>query len=165
TYTPDTSNPAINKNWNQAEDFRLTWQVNEKNKISMWGNQLQKCQCAWGLSSTLDPDASRVLRTYPDGMFQLTYSAPLTNKLLLDAGFTFHPETHTNAPEPWIQFGTASLTDATTGITYRAGPTQFEAHTWQYNGKFYANYVTGTHAFKFGIQDMWGKRIIQNWAM
>ena len=165
TYTPDTSQPAINQNWNQSEDLRLTWQVNDKNKVSFWANQLQKCQCAWMLSSTRSPESAAKLRTYPDGMFQLTYSAPLTNRWLLDSGFTFHPEAHSNAPQDEVTFGTASITESTTGITYRAPPTSFIAHTWQSNGKFYANYVTGTHAFKFGLQDMFGKRIIQNWAM
>ena len=58
---------------------------------------------------------SAILRTYPNGMFQITYSAPLTNRLLLDGGFTAHPEAHSNAPQNYIQFGTASLTESTTG--------------------------------------------------
>ncbi|HKB09156.1 MAG TPA: hypothetical protein VKD69_00835, partial [Vicinamibacterales bacterium] len=37
--------------------------------------------------------------------------------------------------------------------------------TRQYNGKFNITFVTGSHAFKVGFQEMHGHRIIENWTL
>ena len=41
---------------------------------------------------------------------------------------------------------------------YGANSTNIRAYNHQYNMRFAANYVTGSHAFKVGMQDMWGTR-------
>ena len=86
-YTPDLSRPTINENWNQSEDFRLTWQASARHKFSLWADDLQRCTCHWFAASNVSPDASAVLKTYPNLMVQATWSAPITNRFLIDAGY------------------------------------------------------------------------------
>ncbi len=43
-------------------------------------------------------------------------------------------------------------------ISYGANLTNIRAYNHQFNMRFAANYVTGSHAIKVGIQDMWGTR-------
>ena len=48
--------------------------------------------------------------------------------------------------------------EASSGTAYGANFYNIRAYNHQYNMRFAANYVTGSHAFKFGFQDMWGTR-------
>ena len=47
---PDLSRPANNKNWNQSEDLRLTWQASTRHKFSLLADDLQRCTCNWFLA-------------------------------------------------------------------------------------------------------------------
>jgi hypothetical protein len=164
-YQPDLSRPAVTEIWSHGEELRLTWQATPKNKISIWGNTMQRCWCGWQLSATTTPDASRILKTYPNVMSQVTWNAPLTNKLLIDAGWTYHPESWGGWPQDHVPYGTAGMTELSTGVIFRGGPFYYQHRTRQTNGKVYLSYVTGSHAFRFGFQDMWGHRTISNWTL
>ena len=48
--------------------------------------------------------------------------------------------------------------EGSSGVLYGAQFVNIQAFNHQYNMRFAANYVTGSHAFKFGMQDMWGTR-------
>jgi hypothetical protein len=64
---------------------------------------------------------------------------------------------------PW---GTYPVTEASTGIAFNAGANGYTQHrTLQLNGKFIVTYVTGSHAFKVGFQEMHGWRSIANWTL
>jgi len=111
------------------------------------------------------------LRTYPGRHVPVKrIRRRWTNKLLLDGGFTFHPEAHSNAPQRYTSSSAPRASPRPQAqqraYTYRASPTSFIAHTWQYRRQvLHELRDRAATPFKFGLQDMWGKRIIQNWAM
>jgi hypothetical protein len=170
-YTPNLSQPAYNMVWAQSFDGRLTWQATPKNKFSVLADNIQRCWCHWTQSATVDPDASAWLRDGPNFVGQVTWNAALTNKLLIDAGYTWHPESWGWWPQPNLPWGTYGVTDLGTGVNFNAagtggiGGAYAQHRSLQLNGKFYVSYVTGSHAFKFGFQEMHGWRIIDQWTL
>jgi hypothetical protein len=127
--------------------------------------------CHWTQSATVDPDASAWLRDGPNFVGQVTWNAALSNKLLIDAGYTVHPESWGWWPEPNLPWGTYAVTDLATGINFNAagtggiGGAYAQHRSLQLNGKFYVSYVTGSHAFKVGFQEMHGTRQIDQWTL
>jgi hypothetical protein len=87
-YKPKLDQPAYNMVWAQSFDGRLTWQATPRNKISILADNIQRCWCHWTQSATVDPDASAWLRDGPNFVGQVTWNAPITSKLLIDAGYT-----------------------------------------------------------------------------
>jgi hypothetical protein len=163
-YKPNLDRPAYNKVWGRSFDGRVTWQVNAKNKVSIMGDNMQRCWCKWGLSATTDPNAAGWMRDAPNFVGQVTWNSPITNRLLLEAGYTTHPESWGRWPQPYLPFGIFGVTESSTGITFNAGSNYTQHRTSQFNGKFIATYVTGSHAFKVGFQEMHGWRSIDNWT-
>ena len=164
-YTPDFSRPAYNEVWSQSQDVRLTWQATPRNKFSFLGDDMERCWCHWNLSSLRTPDASTVMHSFPNLVAQVTWNSPVTNRLLIDAGYTYHPESWSSWPEPDLPWGTYARTDSLAGTSFGAFSTYVQHITRQYNGKFIVTYVTGSHAFKVGFQEMHGHRIIDNWTL
>jgi hypothetical protein len=128
---------------------------------------------------TQTPESSSYLYSNPDYIAQASWTNPVTSKFLLEGGFTFanetwwwvqrgygdnQPKTYgildgydilnvTNAPPEWIQ--KYELSNST---LYGANFVNERAFSHQYNFRFAANYVTGTHSIKVGMQDMFGTR-------
>jgi hypothetical protein len=170
-YQPDFDHPAYNMVWAQSFDGRVTWQVGQKHKISVLADNIQRCWCHWTQSATVDPDAAAWLRDGPNFVGQVTYAAPLTARLLIDAGYTYHPESWGWWPQPNLPWGTYAVTELATGVNFNAagtggiGGAYAQHRSRQWNGKFYLSYVTGTHNFKVGIQEMHGSRVIDQWTL
>ena len=90
---------------------------------------------------------------------QSAWSSPISNRLLVEAGFTWRPETYRGQPVPEVSPTTYSMTELSTGITFGAAP-QYVVQTMMgtVNGRASVSYVTGTHAFKVGFLGMRGGR-------
>jgi hypothetical protein len=161
-FTPDLSRPSVYELTNKSEDLRLTWQATAKNKFSLSADVVQRCQCHFLLTPTNTPDASGVLITEPNGLYQGTWSAPITNKLLIEAGYTLHPESFSSWTQPDVPYGTIPLSEQTTGVTF-ASSTGSQYRSRQDNMRATVSYVTGSHAFKVGFQDMWGYLLQSAW--
>lgn len=165
-YTADHDNPAYNKVWGQSADARLTWQASPRNKFSLMADNLQRCWCKWTLTATRDPNAATWMRDGPNLVTQATWNSTVTNKLLIDAGYTVHPESWAGWPQPYLAWGTYPVTEASTGVNFNANSTGYQQHrSLQLNGKFIVTYVTGSHAFKVGFQEMHGWRTIDLWTL
>ena len=89
----------------------------------------------------------------------------MTSRFLLEGGFNFFNELwwwnqppdsgiptgfQPNAIIPKFEVANATL--------YGSSSTDIRAYNHQYNVRGAANYVTGSHAFKVGMQHMWGTR-------
>jgi carboxypeptidase family protein len=165
-YVPDLNRPAVNETTNKSFDARLTWQASAKHKLSFWVDHNPRCFCHWYLSSTVSPEASVVSHMDPNLLTQLTWNAPITNRLLIDAGFTYHAESWGFWPQPDLPAGTYAVTELTTGVNFRdraAGNRQ--DRSLQGNGRFNLSYVTGSHSVKVGFQDMAGSRQLDMWTI
>ena len=164
-YIADRGRPAINQSWNQSVDGRITWQVTPKNKISMAGDNLWRCTCLWLAASNVAPEASAILKTYPNFLGQVTWNSPVTNQILIDAGATFHPESWSLWPQPNVPWDTYAVIEQATNTSFNARTSYTQHRSYQANYKFNVSYVTGAHAFKVGWQQMHGWRQIDNWAL
>ena len=73
--------------------MRVTWQVTPRNKISGFWDEQANCRTCTGLTTGItdpprvSPEARGTGQTKPLRVPQVTWSSPVTSKLLLDAGF------------------------------------------------------------------------------
>jgi hypothetical protein len=166
-YSQDLSQPAIGGDtWTRGETLNLTLQADKKNKVTVYGHFNQRLVDCNQCSATTSPEAGVYFTHRPEYILQSTWTNPYTNRLLFEGGFTFYNERWIFGPKPENVNGygpdaNVSKFDASTGYLYGAasnlGPFT-KAGNHQYNMRAAVNYVTGSHAFKVGMTDMWGTR-------
>jgi Carboxypeptidase regulatory-like domain len=161
THTDDLSRPAYEQNLHRSVNFRLTWQVNTKNKVSFAGERQDQCICYSGLGSyggigNVSPEASNFINSSPNAYGQIRWTNAVSNKLLLEAGTSWNMMNWNSAPQPGVGPDVVSVTELRTNFTYRS-PTVFNGR--RHNdavyastnfGMFAASYVTGSHSFRAG---------------
>ena len=153
-YEADTTRPALNIETNGNESLRLTWQASSKHKISgqyQYGQQ-DRPFYGYSLGQTLaSPEAAYASKSIPSYLGQVGWNAPLTNRVLFEAGaavanknfFTFLQPTAGNNP---------SYQESSTGNFWgNSRSTYGENANWQMNTRFSASYVTGSHNAKVGF--------------
>ncbi len=131
---------------------RLTWQINEKNKVSGYYDKNMKYRGHRHDTSTSVPsisDEAAVIQATPLGYTsQFKWTSTLSSKLLLEAGLSlfFLDYTYSNEPES----NPSAVATITNGVlsnvaqyTYRS-----QANRRSYVGN--VSYVTGSHNWKFG---------------
>jgi Carboxypeptidase regulatory-like domain/TonB-dependent Receptor Plug Domain len=169
-YSQDVTQPAVGGDtWTRGETLNLTIQADQKNKFTVFGHFNQRLVDCNVCSATTSPEAGIYFTHRPEYILQSTWTNPVTNKLLLEAGITFYNERWLFAQEPTNINGygpdaAISKFDNGTGYTYGSaanGNPIAKAGNHQYNMRAALNYVTGSHAFKFGMADMWGTRLYQ----
>ncbi len=149
--------------FNRGETLNLTWQASQRNKFTMFGHFNQRLVDCNGCSATTSPEASTYFTHRPEYLLQATWNNPYTNRVLFEGGFTFYNERWIFGPQPnnINGYGTnavISKSESSNGERYGSGVTFTTAGNHQYNMKAAMNYVTGSHAFKVGMQDLWGTR-------
>ena len=87
-YTADLQRPAFAKEWYESKAIRVTWRATEKNKFNFFADPQRDCHCpALTASGSVNaPEAFFSYKLKPAGLYQVTWSSPITNKLLLEAG-------------------------------------------------------------------------------
>jgi hypothetical protein len=160
-YEPDPVRPAYDDNYFNSMSLRLTWQASQKDKITGTFSVEPNCNCFFNIASgTRAPEATSSSRYWPNWRTQVKWSRPVTNRLLLEAGFT--SVKGTNDAEQLQEGGSYddySILNSTNNFRYGApggGLVSQMAWGWyhfgQSNAHLTASYVTGSHAFKFGLQ-------------
>ena len=152
--------------WSRGETVNFTYQATQKNKVTAFAHFNQRLVNCNGCSAFTSPEAGTYFTHRPEYLLQSTWTNPLTNRILLEGGFTFYNERWIFGPEPYNNNGYApgvniSRTESSLGVTYGAGNVFTTAGNHQYNFRLAGNYVTGSHAFKVGLTDMWGTRHYQ----
>ena len=128
-FTPDFTRPGTETQRNVNDDFRLTWQMTPKNKLSGYFSIAPRKTEHWTLVSTLQPDASN-LQNLPKNNFEtLTFRSTLSSKALFEAATGDTSETWTREPveDPVTSLG-YPVTEQTTGISFRAYPANFSSN-------------------------------------
>lgn len=147
----------------------LTWQISSRNKTTLFYH-LGRRHLDNDSSVTTTPDAATFLFSAPDYVAQGQWTNPVTSRILLEGGFSFFNETWWTLPRDapdGITIGNGgpdapiSKLEQSSATRYGRNLTNTRAFNHQYNMRFAVNYVTGSHAFKFGTQDMWGTRNYQ----
>jgi hypothetical protein len=157
-YTPNLSTPAENSEHNGNESLRLTAQLSQRNKISAQFQNTQRIIPGYGyaLNNNLNtPEATMYNNARPDYLGQASWTSPVTNRLLLEAGFAFANKDYVTYTQPGIDPLTPAYTERRTGISW-GNLTQTYGHnaSHQFNTRLTASYVTGSHAAKVGFTFM-----------
>jgi Carboxypeptidase regulatory-like domain/TonB-dependent Receptor Plug Domain len=174
TYEPDLSRPAVNDSSNRHNNLRFTWQAAQKHRLNISWDQEANYLKHVGLTGAAAPEGVwRWNFGPPNYLLQATWSFPMTNRLMFEAGNTSlifdYPTVPTeDLPLGADQISVLELTGYTVngvavpgGFRYRSS-----AGGWRYghkiskqsNQKFAMSYVTGSHNLKVGLQVMEGWR-------
>src|SRR5206468_7939011 len=88
---------------------------------------------------------------------QVTWNSPISNKVLIEAGATYHVCFWDNFAAPEVKPTDISILESSTTFRYNAGTltsggvTGYGPHNCgQANERFAVSYVTGSHALKIG---------------
>src|SRR5262245_2295994 len=164
SYTPDLADQADALVVDGSTNLRLTWQASQKNKISAFWDEQPHCTCNYpGFGATASPEATGDGKWSPNSFRQLTWKFTISSKLYLDSGIS---QVMTNwyvhlQTDPLVTPDTIAMT-AQTGVirSFRAGPlAQLGQHKSNpITARIALNYITGSHAFKVGFSNLWGRR-------
>jgi hypothetical protein len=162
-FVPDTSYRGSRDTLWQNVNGRLTWQMNAKNKVSLFVDASQRCSCIDSRALTAR-EASADFKFPWARLITATYTAPITNKVLVEGAYAHKPEDWGYfTPEGLEQFEQfVGVQNQATGVFYR-GPRpmfmtsmRFRAELLDDSWRAAVSYVTGAHAFKVGYQDHTG---------
>jgi hypothetical protein len=161
--TNDTSRQAFAGTYTYDNNGRVTWGINEKQKLSAWYAYQYKVDPHWLLQIfNQSPESSRITTWHTQlSTTKWTYTA--TNRLLFEAGLMAGASPDTIKLDP-AQVGTCpsqgnlaprciAIVDQTAGFTYRA-PTGFDFDDRLPSQTINASssYVTGSHNAKIGFE-------------
>jgi len=157
-----SSNRGINNSAQRSANVRLTWQADAKNKFSVFVDDQGRCQCA-NVNGTTSPEAANDLLYPIERMATVAWTAPVSNRLLLEARGGFRGEHYEYSPtktDPNLDLiPVTELGGPVPGILYHG--TGLQTNTQPYQNTYGRNfdtlatmsYVTGSHAFKTGVSD------------
>jgi hypothetical protein len=165
---------------------RITGKIGQPNKFTVYYDKTDKAQ--WhDMVAGDDPDTSTRI-TNPDNLIyynaQLKFTSTITNRLLFETGWSRTLEVRTSEYQtgtcPGCEIGfhestprfsdawyaTAAHQDLVTGRRWKASPNATRG-VYPYRDTYSAHvsYVTGSHAFKTGLQFGWGHERNDNDAL
>ena len=156
-YTPDLDKPAYVHEWYESKATRVTWRASERSKFNFFVDPQRDCHCPANVASgnVGAPESFFSYKLHPAGLYQATWNAPMTSRLLFEAGISRVDgswPTYSNE-EFNVKDSDISILEQSTGMQYNA-VTTYNAikDVPRWSQRFSASYVTGTHAFKAGFQ-------------
>jgi hypothetical protein len=170
-FTPDLSRPANFDKYVRDLGGRLTWQATSKQRFGFSLNRQDYCWCNYGLGPTVSEEATWIFQIHPNELWIGTWTYPVTDRVLVEAGVVAKP----NKPQSGIETvtqqayalgGARPVVELSTGLLYGSdfGPglpgsnTDYGTHStsaWGTRGS--VSYVTGSHALKVGFQTQSGR--------
>ena len=152
-YEPDLTRPANNDSWLSTAGLRLTWQISPKNKVGGYYSNQPRCQCHQFISALRTPEASS-RQSIRGGMGnwvgQAMWKAPVTNRVLLEAGFIKVQYAVEAGIQPDVRPDIVSARESSTGMIFRSAEVYNRFNLLVNRYKAAVSYVTGSHALKFG---------------
>ena len=172
-YNPDFNKPAYYDRMWENYTPRITWQASPKNKLTFSWDEQPVCRTCSGTANfsgspgaTTAPDADGHGEFSPQRVQTARWTSPLTNKLLLEAGFgnTYY-QWGVRELDPNPGRDLVRITDNATIINPNGavGAMTYRSQNWLINKTDGANwfmsssYITGSHSMKFGYQGNWWK--------
>jgi hypothetical protein len=147
-YTPDLTRRAVNDQNGKNESLNFTWQATPKNKFTAFYNYDFQCYCHFSIQANRTPEASHYMRSKAV-LYQGTWSSPVTNALLLEAGLSryFNDLPRDEEPDAFE----APILEQSTGLNFRAMTGYPRNDQVVDHLRASVTYVTGQHALKVGI--------------
>jgi hypothetical protein len=153
-YTPDLSRPGNTEEWYRADAVRLTWQVSAKNKVNVFGDNMHDDTRKY-FAAGQAPEVFTHYDFTPTGLYQVTWSSPVTNRLLIQAGASAAMGHFPVLRQAGVTPDTIAIMNNTAGLLYNAklpnGATYGIRDSNRYVQRFSVSYITGSHAFKTGF--------------
>lgn len=160
--------PAEQEQGIQNQMVRLTWQISPKNKITAYHDRYPKYKLH-ELAAFWDPDTAAYRRDQNHALYatgQAKFTSMVTNKLLLESGFSTNMEYVTILYQPGLAqprfspgwYNTIGKLDLLTGRAWNGVPAPtYGLLPAKYVVSTSATYVTGSHSLKTGVQWGFGK--------
>jgi hypothetical protein len=146
-------NPTVDDNIIKSGVVRLTWQMSPRQKFSAYLDRIVKFR-GHECPALYTEEACGIRSPKRYFTAQAKYTATLSSRLLLEAGWSENDETYsTNEAQASVKPNDIPRFDRTTNEAWGApqGPYYFRVpDRWTYTGAL--SYVTGTHAIKTGMQ-------------
>jgi hypothetical protein len=162
----DDGSPGIDDQYIRSALARVTWQMTARNKISAYFDEIDKFR-GHDMQSNYDPETSAIRWLSPAyHTAAAKWTSTVSNRLLLEAGWSSNLEYYTNSFQPGVAQprGSAAWFTNTAQIELDLGGHRKTASTSQstqspsrYAANAAVSYVTGSHNIKAGIQRTWGK--------
>jgi len=167
-FIPDTflddGSKGVDDQFIKSVNARVTWQVSPRNKFSAYFDEIDKYR-GHDMQALFDPETAATVWYSP--AYHTTsakWTSPVTNRLLLEAGWSNNTENYTNSYRPgieqprgsaaWVANATRSELDL--GGRKTAAPSQTTQSPIRYAVNAAVSYVTGSHNLKVGFQRTWG---------
>jgi hypothetical protein len=147
---PDVQRPAPDEGRNGGTALRLTWQAAAKHKISGYYDRADRYRGHKGAIGNWAPEATNYYYLPLVYTGQLKWSAPITNTLFIEGGFTEFYQRTSELYQPNTY--PYAIDDVGTGRRYG---TWFGGYRWElsdvqtYRGA--VSFVTGSHALQTGV--------------
>ncbi len=143
---------------------RLTWQVSPKMRLASYYARTGKYRGHAMTAGTDATTAAVVWRKPIDYNGQVKVTSTLTNRLLVEGGYSTNIMNYTNEEQPGIAqerfsaawYATAPKQDRGAGTAWNAISQRQHIEPKRFNLQASASYVTGSHTVKVGVQDTFG---------
>ena len=173
-YEPDFDRQAFHGNWSNSASTRFTYQATQRDKIGISYDYQRACKCGqtgigtggWGAANLVTPEGSYDA-TYPDTWSgTATWTAPLSNRVLLEVGFMARNEKNgasgPRPPQGDPSLGLIPVIDSGTNFAYHGRlPTVSTIYSFFSSvipqARASLSYVTGSHSLKFGFTHLYAK--------
>jgi hypothetical protein len=162
---PTSTTPGVDPQKINSAQARVTWQISQKNKLSVYNDRLGKDRGA-AMTAGFDPATASIVWTspiYTTGSAK--YTSTVTNKVLVEGGVSFNYERYNTLYQPGIEkpvgspewSTTINKQDSALGTQWNAGATQQGMYPDRFAAAASVSYVTGAHNIRVGVQDTWGR--------
>ncbi len=155
-YQADLDRPAFEADSDGNQSLRLTWQATPKNKFTVHPqvNQ-QKRDHFYGQGTanrTRSPEAVIYYKTNPNYFGTVGWNSTVSSRVLLEAGAAVANKNWHYFLQPEVTSATPAFLERSTGFRWGSlAEGMGHNDSPQFNTRFTASYVTGTHAAKVGI--------------
>ncbi|MBI3262842.1 MAG: TonB-dependent receptor [Acidobacteria bacterium] len=166
----DATRPSIDDSHINSAALRLTWQINQKNKLGAHYDRNVKYRGHWGLASSVSEEAAAIEDMPQSFNASVKWTGMLSNSLLAQAGLGLYTQQYREIYEPELPTapGQRVGTFPRTNTQYDPFFTNFDQTTGFFRGAFRSgnivhisavrdysaslSYVTGSQSFKVGLQ-------------
>jgi hypothetical protein len=171
-YVPDYNQPGIDDGHIVSTAGRLAWQITSKDKLTTYHDNQRKYRNHWGISAAVpEPQASAIQVTPTSFVNATKWTRTQTSRLLFEAGFGIYDQEYTELYQPEVTGQSDKTWDLDAIRNARiytfcdnangscAAGTSKITGAWNNPADHFsvmrtfsgaANYVTGSHAFRFG---------------
>jgi hypothetical protein len=160
-YSPDLSRPSIFERQHRDLSGRVTWQAASAHKLVFQSNNSYSYNVNGAETASAAPDGGYVIEYQPQRMLSVNWTHPATSRLLFEASGAFREDYNRSRATKGGLPTDRSILETTINLRYGAqigGSIQTNGvhPSNQIQSRFSASYITGSHAFKVGVNTLSG---------